>query len=227
MRITRTWCQIVSFRESVLCSHVTSWFRKARAESKQEQNLLNYIRSQFVRFWTLYIDVCSRKQFARSMSNILLYDSQVFRFAFFSISQSFFIFLISLTHFLNLLQSNHIDIESMRSQSEMRDLRYLWDVDHIIQNQVVNRQSIWLSLLRQTQTKDTWVIVYFLFNSRYQIAHRCFILWRVIFRTLHSSDIRSITRSHVLQSDLTSYLKSMNHRISIRSFLQSSHRCMI
>ena len=37
----------------------------------------------------------------------------------------------------------------------------------------------------------------------------------------------SDVRSHVLQFDLTSYLKSIDHRISIRSFLQSSHRCMI
>ena len=34
-------------------------------------------------------------------------------------------------------------------------------------------------------------------------------------------------RSHVLQIDSTSYLKSTNHRISIRSFLQFSHRCII
>ena len=47
------------------------------------------------------------------------------------------------------------------------------------------------------------------------------------FKTFHFSNIRSIFRSHALQFDSTSYLKSINHRISIRSFLQSSHRCMI
>ena len=37
----------------------------------------------------------------------------------------------------------------------------------------------------------------------------------------------SDARSHVLQFDFTSYLKSINYRISIRSFLQFSHRCII
>ena len=38
---------------------------------------------------------------------------------------------------------------------------------------------------------------------------------------------RSDIQSHALQIDFTSYLKSIDYRISIRSFLQSSHRCMI
>ena len=73
------WSQIVSLRESVLCSQVQWLLHLDLAE--QEQDLLNYIRSQFARFCTLYIDVCSRKRFARSMSSILLSD---FRFLDFS-----------------------------------------------------------------------------------------------------------------------------------------------
>ena len=30
--------------------------------------------------------------------------------------------------------------------------------------------------------------MYFSFNSRYQISHRCFISWKVTFKTLHSSN---------------------------------------
>ena len=37
----------------------------------------------------------------------------------------------------------------------------------------------------------------------------------------------SIIRLHVLQFNFTSYSKSINHRISIRSFLHSFNRCMI
>ena len=65
-------------------------------------------------------------------------------------------------------------------------------------------------LHRNAQIKSTCFTMYFLLNSRYQISHRCFISWKVIFRTLHLSNIRSITRSHALQIDLTSYLKSTN-----------------
>ena len=36
----------------------------------------------------------------------------------------------------------------------------------------------------------------------------------------------SDARSHALSFDLTSYLKPIGHRASIRSFLQSSHWCM-
>ena len=86
---TRTWCQIVSLRRSVLCSQVQWLLHLDLAE--QEQNLLNYIRSQFARFCTLYIDVCSRKRFARSMSSILLSD---FRFLEFSI-------ISRLSHFID------------------------------------------------------------------------------------------------------------------------------
>ena len=52
--------------------------------------------------------------------------------------------------------------------------------------------------------------MYLLFNSRYQISHRCFISWKVIFKTLHFSNIRLIIRSHVLQIDFTLCLKSTN-----------------
>ena len=63
-------------------------------------------------------------------------------------------------------------------------------------------------LHRNAQIKSICFTVYLLFNSKYQISYRCFISWRVLFKTLHSSNIRLITRSHVLQIDLTSYLKS-------------------
>ena len=77
-----------------------------------------------------------------------------------------------------------------------------------LSNESQHESSMHSRLHRNAQIKSTCFTVYLLFNSRYQISHRCFISWRVIFRTLHSSNIRSITRSHVSQIDLTSYLKS-------------------
>ena len=92
----------------------------------------------------------------------------------------------------------------MRSQCEMRDL---WNVEWI-QMSVVNALN---SRLRSKLRRQIFVSqMYFLFDSRYQIAYRCFILWRIVFRTLHFSNIRSIARSHVLQIDFTSYLKSID-----------------
>ena len=43
---------------------------------------------------------------------------------------SSFIFFTSLAHFLDLLQSNHIDIEPMRSQREMRDSSFIVESQH-------------------------------------------------------------------------------------------------
>ena len=71
----RTWCQIVSLRGSVLCSHITPRPRRARAGS-----LLDYIRSQFARFCTLYVGVSPRKRSARSVPT-LGYSFLVFDFS--------------------------------------------------------------------------------------------------------------------------------------------------
>ena len=63
--------------------------------------------------------------------------------------------------------------------------------------------------------------MYLLLDFRYQISRRCFILWRHVFRTsqfFRCSVARLTNRPHVI---------SEAHRISIRSFLQSSHRCII
>ena len=72
---------------------------------------------------------------------------------------------------------------------------------------------------RTTQTIDICFMMYLLVNFRYQISHRCHISSRHSERRNFSN-----ARSHVLQFDFTSYLKLW---ISICSFLQSSHRCMI
>ena len=121
-----------------------------------------------------------------------------------SISRSFFIFFVSLTHFLNFLQSNHIDIESIKSQCEIKNL---WNVKWI-QMSIVNTLNF---CFRNKFKRQIFVSqMYFLFDSKYQIAYRCFILWKIVFKTLHFSNIRSIVRSHVLQIDFTLYLKSIN-----------------
>ena len=76
---------------------------------------------------------------------------------------------------------------------------------------------------RRTQTIDICFMMYRLFNSRYQYHIDASSHEDAYSERRNSSD----ARSHVLQIDSTSYLKSIDHRISIRSFLQSSHRCMI
>ena len=142
---------------------------------------------------------------------------------FLSISRSSFIFLTLLTHLLNLLQSNHIDTESMRSQCEMRDLRYLWDIIDAVEwitARVVNVLWLFIATLK-SRVLALWCIFHLVLDinshidaSSHEDAHS---------ERRNFSDIRS----HVLQFNLTSYLKSIDHRISIRSFLQFSHRCMI
>ena len=72
---------------------------------------------------------------------------------------------------------------------------------------------------RITQTIDICFMMYFLINFKYQISHRCHISSRHTERRNFLN-----ARLHVLQIDFTLYLKS---RISIHSFLQFSHRCMI
>ena len=65
--------------------------------------------------------------------------------------------------------------------------------------------------------------MYFSVDSRYQLS-----VDASFHEKAHAKHrIRSDIQSHVLQIDFTSYLKSIDHRISIRSFLQSSHRCII
>ena len=54
-------------------------------------------------------------------------------FCWFSIFRSFLVFLTSLTHFLNFLQRNYIDIESMRSQCEMRNRKFLWNINDVVE----------------------------------------------------------------------------------------------
>ena len=51
----------------------------------------------------------------------------------FSIFRSSLIFLTSLTHLLNLLQRNYIDIEPMRPQCEMRDWKFLWNINDVVE----------------------------------------------------------------------------------------------
>ena len=99
--IDTSWNQIVSLSESVLCNHIAFRFCRARVRSRRtenirlfrilidlilRQNFLNYIKSQFVRICNFYIDVCSRKRFARSMSCMLFSDYRFLdHFSFFSL----------------------------------------------------------------------------------------------------------------------------------------------
>ena len=82
---------------------------------------------------------------------------------------------------MDFLQPNYIEIESLMSQEVFEnfeihnDVFRSWCDSH-------SRQY------RTTQTIDTCFMMYLSLNFKYQISHRCFIAWRVKFRTLHLSD---------------------------------------
>ena len=99
-----------------------------------------------------------------------------------------------------------------------------WDSQWCYQNHNVIRIFVNIALFKQL-ILVSWCIFYSILDIRFHIDAS-------INEKAHSkrrtfSDNRSIARSHVLQIDFTSYLKSINHRILICSFLQSSHRYMI
>ena len=132
---------------------------------------------------------------------------------FLSISRSFSALDIALTYFMNFLQSNCIDIESLMSQAIFENFE--------IHNDVI--RSWCDSHSRQyriAQTIDICFMMYRLFIFRYLFSHRCFISWR--FKTRSQFFSHSIAR---LANRF--YVIFETHQISIRSFLQFSHSCMI
>ena len=188
--------------------------------AEQEQELLDYIRSQCAQCCTLYIGVCPRKQSARSVSSILLSG---FRFLDFSIISRL---LTSLAHLLDLLQPNHIGIGSMRSQCEMGDRRYLWDINDAaewVTARVVNVSYCHSRLHRNPQAKSTCFTVYLSANSRYLLSYRCNTSREAHSEHRSSGDIDAfaIQIGSVLRRVLSHY------RRSVRSFLQLSHQCMV
>ena len=121
-----------------------------------------------------------------------------------SISRPSLTLLTSLAHLLNLLQPNHIDIEPMWSQCEMRNRKYLWDISDAtewITARAVNVSHSNLASTATTRAKNTCSTVYLLASSRYQLPYRCFISWKCIFRTSQSfkcSVARLTNRSYVI-----------------------------
>ena len=165
--------------------------------AEQEQNLLNYIRSQFARFCTLYIDVCSRKSFAHSMHCFLIDFSIISHLSHFVDTSC-----ESSTAKLHRYWINEIAMWDERSEISVKH-RWRCRMNHITSRQCT------LDFIAMLRSRVLVLQMYLLLNSRYQLSFRCVISWRSIFRTSLSSDIRSIARSHVLQIDLTSYLKSI------------------
>ena len=209
LRTTRTWCQIVSLWESVLCSRLTSRSRKARAS-----------RSRKARAKSSELHKESTRSILRSLHRCMLAE------AIRTLSRSSLDFLTSLTHLLNLLQSNYIDIESMRSQCEMKDLRYLWDINDVVEwvtARVVNVSSCHSRLHRNAQAKSTCFTVYLSVNSRYLLSYRCNISREVHSKHRSSEDIDAF----VIQIDSVLRRILSHYRRSIRLFLHSSRRCMI
>ena len=145
---------------------------------------------------------------------------------FLSISRSSLISLTSLTHLVNLLQSNYIDIESTRSQCEMKNLRHLWNVnDDIKWIQMLVVKAFDSRFCRNTQTKDTCFTMYLLINSRYQLSYRCL---RHTNRFCSSSSLVASSKINsfvfaVFASMHDSVAKSTSSRKLVRK-LQTIHR---
>ena len=85
-----------------------------------------------------------------------------------------------------------------------------------------SHQCVAFSLSSERQYSDERYLFHDVFSNQIQIS-----VVTSMHHFMRKRKTSSVTRSHVLQFDFTSYLKSIDHRISIRSFLHSSHRCMI
>ena len=148
---TRVWCQIISFRKSVLCNQVQWLLHLDFAE--QKQNLLNYIKSQFARFCTLYIDVCSRKLFAHCF------------FIDFSI-------IFHLSHFVDTscefstvkLHKYWINEIAMWDEKSKISIKHRW---RCRMNHRTSRQCVAISLSHSRQLSDERYLYHDVFSSQF------------------------------------------------------------
>ena len=207
---TEIWCHIVSLRKSVLCNHITFRFCKAETRSKRTNSAEN------IWFFRILIDLILWQ---------ILVRSEKFDFAFFASMHvrriRCIIFFIDFSIIFSF--SHRIDIFYEFFTVKLHENRFI-DVAKSIWNLWDSQwcYMMWLAFsfviaeLRQL-IFASWCIFYSISNIRFHID--------ASFHENSKHDRNfSDARSHALQIDFTSYLKSW---ISIRSFLQFSHRCMI
>ena len=218
------WSHIVSLRESVLCNYITCSILQNRNSIKKNKNsikknwkylifshtnrsdsLTNLNQIRKVRICILRIDVCSQK-FARIRCIIFLIDFSI---------------IFCLVHIIDIFNGFFtVKLHRYRIIDVASNIWKFWNSQWCYQDYDVICILVNIALLKQ-KILASWCIVYSILNIDFYID--------VSFHEDAYSKRRNFSdvRSHVLQFDFTSYLKSLNHRISIRSFLQFSHRCMI
>ena len=100
-------------------------------------------------------------------------------------------FFDHLTYFMNFLQSNCIDIESLMSQKIFEnfeihnDIIKSWCDSHFHQYRIIQTQNICFMMYRQ-------------FKFRYQISYRCFIAWKHIQNVFNHSIAIFTNRFYVI-----------------------------
>ena len=206
---TETWCHIVSLRESVLCNHITPRFCKAETRSRRTNSAENIWPFRILIDLILWqILVRSKKldfAFFASMHarrirciTLLIDFSIIFNFS----------HRIDISIEISTVKS--LDIESLMSQavSESFETQWcymMWFAFSFIIAEL--RQLIFVS----------WCIFHSILDIEFHID------------ALSHEEIQNVAIFQML--DRTFYNSILRHveinRISIRSFLQSSHRCMI
>ena len=142
VKSSKVWCQIISLRKNVLCNYyistiTTSRSRKARIRSRKTNSCKRHSSFRYTNRFDFSAEFSelhekSIRSNLQSLHRCMLAKTirtfdVLHIFVWLSISRSFFIFFISLTHLVNFLQLNHIDNASTRSQCEMRNLKHLWN----------------------------------------------------------------------------------------------------
>ena len=164
--------------------------------AEQEQNLLNYIKSQFAQFCTLYIDVCSRKRFERSMSSILLSS---FRFLDFSII-SRLSHLIGTVFESSTVKSHRYWVNEIAMWDERSEIsvRHQW---RCRMNHCTSRQCVALSLSSSSQRSDEKYLLQSVSFSQFQIS--------VVLSMHHLMRRHFISSTHVSKTSMLSSYKSI------------------
>ena len=189
---TNTWCQIISFRKSVSYNQIIQ-FREnvlykydlkshnivskkrimqslhldfAKQEFDQEKSIMLKIFDLFTYYYRFDI-LTEFNQIKKIQFRIFCIDvcsSRIWCNSFLSISQSSLTFHISLTNFMNFLQSNRINIESLMSQEIIENFETQWcyqdhDVIRILVHIAILKHKIFVS----------WCIFYLILNIKFHI----------------------------------------------------------
>ena len=153
-----------------------------------------------------------------------LIKSEKFEFAFFASMYVFhidFSIVFSFAHFVDIFYKFFtVKLHRYRVIDVAKNIWKFWNSQWCYQNHDVIRTFVNIAKFKQL-ILVSWRIFWSILNIKSHID--------ALFHENAYSERRNFSnaRSHVLHFDFTLYLKSLDYRISIRSFLQFSHRCMI